>query len=180
MTHPLVTPIGTDGDMYYDFDIMRVHLGFHHPVDQPDTIILDTFLKNSGSSPGAGKLALRNALIWFLDKHPEVTRIELVSVPDSTLWKKVLKITRDEAQKKLDRYYLSLGFKVVPSKERNTEFDANIKDIIATINRATDADPKAGDQKGGKWNQFRTLYKGSGLNITQLSELYQKQRLPRT
>ncbi len=102
----------------------------YDPENVPSEIQLDTFVNKTGVK-GAGKKLLCSSLRWINENLPKVKKITLASVPHTNVWKKQ-GITKVQAQKKLNDYYVSLGF--VPNEKLTEDhvFDSTIDHIIST------------------------------------------------
>jgi hypothetical protein len=99
-------------------DNLYVHY-LYDPVSAPSEIQLDTFV-NKTDVKGAGKKLLCSSLVWIKKNLPAVKKISLASVPHSNVYKKQ-GITKAQAQKKLNDYYISLGFTYQDEEEHYLE-----------------------------------------------------------
>ncbi len=99
-------------------DNLYVHY-LYDPVSTPSEIQLDTFV-NKTDVKGAGKKLLCSSLDWIKTNLPAVKKISLASVPHSNVYKKQ-GMTKAQAQKKLNDYYISLGFTYSDEEEHYLE-----------------------------------------------------------
>lgn len=112
----------------YDFvesNTLRIQY-FYYPED-PSDITLEFFINKSGVK-GAGKKILCDSLQWIKENLPMVKTISLSSVPHSNVYKKQ-GISKQEAQKKLNNYYKSLGFS--SENESDHFFKSTVDAIVA-------------------------------------------------
>jgi len=104
---------------------------------KPNIYILDNFVCNEDAKKGLGRELLLQALKYLKEKDKAVEHITLASVPH-TKKHSIAGLSRAEskaiAQKKLNKYYSSLGF--TPStivRAEENEFEGNLTDLIARI-----------------------------------------------
>ena len=106
-------------------------------TDNPKTYVLDRFVCNDDAKKGLGRELLLKALRYLKEKDEVVVHITLASVPHIKKHS-TPGLSRDEskilAQKKLNKYYGSLGF--TPSKTvrpEENEFEGNLTDLIKRL-----------------------------------------------
>ena len=104
---------------------------------KPNIYILDRFVCNDDAKKGLGRELLLKALKYLKEKDKAVEHITLASVPHikkHSMTGLSRAETKSIAQKKLNKYYGSLGF--TPSKTvrpEENEFEGNLSDLIKRI-----------------------------------------------
>jgi hypothetical protein len=121
-------------------------------TDNPKTYVLDRFVCNDDAKKGLGRELLLKALHYLKEKDKAVEHITLASVPHIKKHS-TTGLSRGEtkalAQKKLNKYYGSLGF--TPSttvRAEENEFEGNLSDLIKRIEA----------MKGGLMRRKKTKY----------------------
>jgi len=102
----------------------------------PKIYTLDNFVCNEDAKKGLGRKLLLKALLHLKEKDKAVEHITLASVPHTKNLMPSLSRAESKAiaQKKLNKYYGSLGF--TPSttvRAEENEFEGNLSDLIKRI-----------------------------------------------
>jgi hypothetical protein len=141
-------------------DNLYVHY-LYDPVSTPSEIQLDTFV-NKTDVKGAGKKLLCSSLDWIKTNLPAVKKISLASVPHSNVYKKQ-GMTKAQAQKKLNDYYISLGFTY--SDEEDHYFESLLDTIISKACTTTGGKTRRRKQRGGaNLNNNNNNYNNNNYN----------------
>lgn len=106
---------------FYIFKENGALVSFIFDSATPKEIILDAFV-NKSEVRGAGKELLCKTIPWIRDTLPTVQTITLASVPHSNV-RKARQMTKENAQKSLNKYYISIGFQ--PTKVPH-EFEVSL------------------------------------------------------
>ena len=112
------------------------------------TIILSSF---TSSVKGEGKKLLCQAIDWIQENLPNVEMISLSAVPFSNVYRK-LGLTKEQAHKKLNAYYQSLGFSQY-GKANEHYFRATVQTIAKTA--CTAKGGRTRRRKGSKKSKSR-------------------------
>ena len=129
----------------------------------PKTYVLDHFVCNDDAKKGLGRELLLKALKYLKEKDKAVEHITLASVPHikkHSMTGLSRAETKSIAQKKLNKYYGSLGF--TPSKTvrpEENEFEGNLSDLIKRIEAI-----KGGRTKGASPFQTPSKSKTKGAS----------------
>ena len=121
---------------------------------KPNIYILDRFVCNDDAKKGLGRELLLKALKYLKEKDKAVEHITLASVPHikkHSMTGLSRAETKSIAQKKLNKYYGSLGF--TPSRTvraEENEFEGNLTDLIKRI------EAMKGGRTKGAYRPFQT------------------------
>jgi hypothetical protein len=141
---PIVTKF--EGLVYYEFSVNdKLKIGYFYSPDDTD-IEISAFVNTSGVK-GAGKPLLCNSLRWIQANLTTVKTISLVASPYANVYKSK-GITKNNAQKKLNSYYISLGFSYTDEKKH--EFQADIETLLKQNCQTTGGKTRRRRRRGGK------------------------------
>jgi hypothetical protein len=115
-----------EGYLFYVFSVHdKLTIIYYYTPDDSD-IEISAFVNKSGEK-GAGKRLFCDSLRWIQANLPTVSTVSLAASPHANVYKSK-GMTKNNAQKKLDSYYISLGFAY--TNEKTHDFQANLETLL--------------------------------------------------